>query len=75
MLALDLAQGGEPVEPLGPYRGFSDNMLSENEGIVLERHRTLVCRPRPRARPRFVRQRASQTFDYENEDDDEDENE
>ena len=46
-------------------------MLSENEGIVLERHRTLVSRPRRRFRacPRSV----SQAFDYENEDDDEDE--
>ena len=39
-------------------------MQEQFEGIVLERHRTLACRPRrrPRARPRSVRQRASPDF-------------
>ena len=37
-------------------------MLSETEGIVLERHRTLACRPRRRPRPRSVRQHVSPDF-------------
>ena len=51
-------------------------MLSENEGIVLERHTLLGYRPRPRSRtrPRSVWKRVSQTpfLDYEDEDENDD---